>query len=40
MVGMGNVSEGLVLRIVKASGARATIRPQSQNGNAGQVGEF
>ncbi len=36
---MGNVSEALELSTVKRSGARATIRPQSQNGNGGQVGE-
>ena len=40
MVGMGNVSEALALRIVKAAELDAALRLQSQNGIARQVGEY
>ena len=40
MVGMGNVSEALALRIVTSAELDAAIRLQSQNGIARQVGEY
>ena len=40
MTGMGNVSEALVLSIVRAARLELPYGRSAKNGNGGQVGEF